>query len=362
MESKKNCLILMTALVPTTGHRDLVRFAQGLPDTHVHVMLNARSFEPGSMGMRVKALDASLSMENVTIHGVMDDDALQEPRGPRDDAFWAWWRKSIAHHLGIDSWDYVVACASYGQRMAQELGAIFLPYDLARVHNDAQGTTVRRDPLGNWGKILPGYRGEHVQRGVMFGQESVGKTTVGSLVAKNLHGHFMEEWARPYLEMPEVGGEVTVEKMHAIDLGQGAFERAFRTSAPAPFEILDTDLYSTIGYWRIFGHEVPTEALQWAEELSRGKIYFLMPDVDVPFVPDPIRYGGDHRESTREFWRDILDEFSLPYIEVSPGSVEEKAEFISEVLRRSFEEAWAPISSFVREQELLAQDIPVVNG
>jgi hypothetical protein len=33
----------------------------------------------------------------------------------------------------------------------------------------------------------------------------------------------------------------------------------------------------------------------------------------IPFEADPLRYGGDKRESGMQYWIDLLEEFKLPY-------------------------------------------------
>lgn len=47
----------------------------------------------------------------------------------------------------------------------------------------------------------------------------------------------------------------------------------------------------------------------------------------IPSGPDPLRYGGDVRESGSPFWIDLLDEFGCLYILAPNGSHEEQATF-----------------------------------
>ncbi|MCL1837792.1 MAG: hypothetical protein FWG47_00530 [Propionibacteriaceae bacterium] len=50
-----NVIVLMTALLPTTGHADLIKFAANLPGTEVWVLINTRSFEPIGHDERLNA-------------------------------------------------------------------------------------------------------------------------------------------------------------------------------------------------------------------------------------------------------------------------------------------------------------------
>jgi len=80
-----------------------------------------------------------------------------------------------------------------------------------------------------------------------------------------------------------------------------------------PFIIQDTDLLSTVGYWRHFepgflGRAVTDQAVSRASDL-----YIVAPS-NIPFEPDPLRYGGDVRELPDTYWISLLEEFSLPYV------------------------------------------------
>ena len=45
-------------------------------------------------------------------------------------------------------------------------------------------------------------------------------------------------------------------------------------------------------------------------------LYIVM-NSGIPFTPDKLRYGGTVRESTDEFWINILKEFGRPYYRVT---------------------------------------------
>lgn len=95
------------------------------------------------------------------------------------------------------------------------------------------------------------------------------------------------------------------------------------------------------------GQGAPEECLSFAESLS-AEVYYVLPD-DIPFVADPLRYGGDVRESDTEFWTDILEEFNLEYVMVPSGSVDEKVAFIEQDIRARFEQRVRDIASFERD-------------
>lgn len=343
---QKHALILMTALLPTTGHADLIDFARKLEDTYVHVLISGRTFEP------IPSLQRWIDL-NEHYHHVFDVEIVHNvnnsaPQNPEDmpDGFWDWWRNEInANFPRVPQWDWVVASEPYGQNVADSLGATFLPYDIDRTLNSAKGDAVRKDMWGNWCNILPETRKRFQLKATFFGQESVGKTTVSKRVAELLGVRWLMEWARPYLE--EVGEEVTAEKMNAIRHGQRALQQSFFNRAETPAIVLDTDLYSTLGYYPIMGLEAPPEC---AAEAHKGAsdIYYVLPD-DIPFTPDPLRYGGDVRESTIGYWTDLLDEHRQSWVMVPSGTVEDKAHWIAEDIRTRFEDKTRPIADFTRD-------------
>lgn len=343
---RTNTIILMTALLPTTGHTDLIKWASLIPDNDVYVLVSARTFEPVPGILRKAALESSLSgVDNVVVKLHEDDEAPQNPTDHYD--FWRWWKTTINNHFPELSgkWDYVVASEPYGQEIAESLNSHFMPYDIKRELNPIKSTKARLNPEENWGQIIDLIRQSYQTCITIFGQESVGKTTLSRILARELSGTWLPEWARPYLET--VGPNLNTEVMNRIYKGQTALQTKTFHDASKPFTILDTDLYSTVGYYQIGGYERNYNLEAKANEL-KSDLYFLLPD-DVPFEEDILRYGGDIRESTYDFWKELLDNHSLEYQEVPVGSLDEKVSFMVKESKKFQETKWEKIKSFVRE-------------
>jgi NadR type nicotinamide-nucleotide adenylyltransferase len=341
----KNALVLMTALVPTTGHYDLIDFASKLPDAEVHVLVSTRSFEPISHLDRIEPLTKSFrNHNNVYIHGHMDDKAPQNPSESAE--FWSWWKNTIETQIReVEKWDYVIASEPYGLQVAQVLGATFIPYDIERHLNDIKGQDVRSKPWSNWNKILPEFRREKALVFTLFGQESVGKTTIARIVAESFGTKYIPEYARPYLEF--IGPDLDDAIMENIYKGQFAYQVMAKENSKVPVVIQDTDLFSTVGYYRLHFNREPEHVLEDALK-TRSDLYFLLPD-DVPFEEDILRYGGSVRESSIEFWEQLLQEIGLKYIKVPEGTLESKLNFVEESIKSEFDLYWEAIKSFVRE-------------
>lgn len=349
-----NAIVLGTMLVPTIGHLALIKFAAEIAD-NVHVLIQGRSFEPVSIGTRRFAVGCDmLEYDNVNTYGWNDDSAPQNPDpakeiNPGDDVeFWNHWVNNIRSVVDVGPNDAIVASEEYGAVLARYLGCQFIPFDIDRTLYPVKGTDVREDIFGSWDQISPTFRVLYKHHFVMFGQESVGKTTLAASVACKLDHYrmtFVPEYARPYLEIPLVGPDVTEEKMRNIALGQMAYETLIDNDPDNSGGVFDTDIMSTIGYYRMFmgvkpgipHYSVPT------------KTYILLPD-DIPFEPDILRYGGDKRESSYQFWKDLLDEYMLHYVEVPRGLTErEREEFIIQLIIDQKDDMMSSIQSFVRD-------------
>lgn len=337
-------VVLMTALVPTTGHADLISFAATLDVDKVDVLLCGRSFEPLDAHVRAQALREHFAGQpKVDVRVLMDDDAPQNP--PDHPDFWGWWARAIRSHFPESNFRYVVASEPYGQQVADSITAQFMPYDIDRALNPARGTDVRENLWGHWNQIIPEARQHLMLNVTVFGQESVGKTTVSRAVTQMMKTDFIPEWARPYLEA--VGEELTEQKMRNIVVGQAGLQRMVRSQAKHPVAVYDTDLFSTVGYYQI-GEMTPPAVLEAEAVRMASDVYYLMPD-SIPFCPDPLRYGGDQRESDMKFWVKILEDYSLNYVVVPDGSAQEKAAFIYADVVRRFHEKNKALREFLRD-------------
>lgn len=354
-------IILMTAIVPTTGHERLVRFARDFlavngagESSRLFLLISTRSGEPTDFRFRAEALRGEPGPVTVVPVHHDDDAAPQSPSGPEDDEFWAYWRDVCASATGGRRVGFVFASEAYGEDVARVMGAEFVPVDIPREVDQARGSEVRADLFRRWREVAPAARPPLTTTWVLFGQESVGKTTLSRLLADRMGGAFYHEWARPYLEAkgsPPVNNEV----MSVIVRGQAALE-AGAARDDRLLRFLDTDLLSTLGYYRLWGGK-PDPLIFDALDASARDLrprYLLLSDRGVPFEPDPLRYGGDRRESDMGFWEDLLKERGAPYSVLDAATLEDRYEQAREVIMssepsiglRSYDE----ISGFVRDR------------
>lgn len=299
--------VLMTAMPPTVGHKALIEYASYV-STQVQVIVCTQPGEP-FVEARVAALRAACQRKNVTINH-KHRDLPQEPSG--FPGFWGMWGGFLREY-GFQDGDFIVASEEYGVRLAQEVNGVFIPFDLGRNIVKAKATWVRNNPYLHYKTILPEFRQNLKKKITIFGAESVGKTTLAKKISQRMPlAQFYPEWARPFLET--VGPEVTHDKMEDIWDGQRSLQRFADNNVEEMLSIFDTDLFSTLGYWRYSPAtgSVPNDLEIDAVNLQ-SDLYIMLPST-LPFEADPLRYGGDKRETPDRYWIDILSEYDLPFV------------------------------------------------
>lgn len=342
-------IILMTALVPTLGHKALIRFATTFTDdADVHVIISGRSKEPVHVYDRHLALTDAFNLSFVNFYTHEDDNAPQYPDPTRtfDGPFWKYWADVVTDRVGtVFSDDIVMASESYGAVMAEILGCRFIPFDTNRTLYNVTGTNVRQNMYWEWDNILPQYRAMIRQTVTFFGAESCGKSTMTEYYADYYGVPMVTEWARTYLEA--VGNELTEQKMADIINGQYALQMTALDDPVSFFLFQDTDLLSTLGYYRILGWEPPDDIYEKIQD-TESNLYIVMND-GIPFEADPLRYGGNVRQSGTKFWTDILDEFGCEYYTVRSTDMQKQKAEIFEQLYNLSETIIEPIRNFERE-------------
>lgn len=302
--------VLMAALPPTLGHADLIRFAARLSG-QAKVLLVTRGEEPYRLE-RLEALREHFS----TDAGIVLDEIHLDGLTAEGNPYWA----EMLRSNGFQPGDFLVTSEAWGEEIAQMLDGEFFPYDIDREIRYTKATAIRNDLDASWEWIIPEFQGRLQKRIVVFGAESTGKSTLVRELRNfypNSVGLF--EYARPLLEMRE--GELDEKKMLAIWRGQRALQDATADFTPVPRTIfLDTDLYSTLGYWQFWNPETIPAGLEEDAIRLKADLYILVGS-NIPFEADPIRLGGDRREQPDDYWRGVLKANGLPFVELQSNSI-----------------------------------------
>lgn len=303
-----NVLVLMKALPPTKGHEAMIRFASHFGK--VHVLMDHHPDEPDVLDRR-EALSYAAPFVHVIAREVI-------PQVPEDDPnFWALWSEildSVSDNAG--GFDYVVGSEDYCKRIADMVDARYIPFDPNRVYCYTKATEVRGEPVKNFDQMMDYFQQLYRTTVTVFGAESTGKTTLSRHMANRLNAPWLYEYARPYLE--SVGAEINTRKMTEIWKGQRALQIIARQQEQnSPWIIQDTDLYTTVGYWEQPHWKdslgpVPDQLLRDAKH-EKSDLYIITLS-NIPFEQDPLRYGGDRRESSDEYWIGVAKKYDLNYV------------------------------------------------
>jgi HTH-type transcriptional repressor of NAD biosynthesis genes len=338
--------ILMTALPVSEGHMQLIRWGASFGVNELYVMVCGTPNDPIDLRQRVWALNCEfIHSKNIHIEGLMHGlpDYPEQFDGTVEE-FDQLWVDKINEHLagrieefeGLDADDFLFASDLYGSRFAKNLGISFAPFDPNREVVKISGTKIRRDPFTNFKYINPYLRRQMQKTITIFGAESTGKTTLTRKLAEKYDAPFVFEWARPYLESLETP-EVTDERMRMIVRGQEALQISSREQDTAPFIFQDTDLFSTLGYYRIYGGGTKSDIndCEVAAINNVSNLYIVM-NSNIRFTPDPLRYGATKRESGDKFWLDILEEYWLKYHYVQSTNQHAQEEEVQKVIEEFF--------------------------
>ena len=312
-------LVLGKFLPPTNGHRLLVDFARHYVD-ELTVVVGTLAREPIPGGVRVAWMRELFPTVKV-VH--LTDENPQFPHEHPD--FWEIWRQSLRRVVPTGP-DLVFASEAYGARLAEVLGARFVPVDLGREQVPVSGTAVRDDPMGHWQHLPDVVRPWFVRRVAVIGPESTGKTTL----ARDLARHFGTVWVAEYarLLLDAVGFELDPAVFDVILRGQRAAEEALARQANRVL-VCDTEAFTSALYHELFlGH--PSAALL-AEADRRRYDLFLLCDDDVPWVADPQRPHPEWRPWYKQRCLEWLERRGTPWVLVRGGWDERRARAIAAV-------------------------------
>jgi NadR type nicotinamide-nucleotide adenylyltransferase len=295
-------MLLGKFLPPHLGHVYLGEFARNHVD-ELTIVVCSIAAEPIPGELRHRWMSELFPFDRV-VH--LTDELPQEPSEHPD--FWELWKASLGRVLPGPP-DRVFASEDYGVRLAHELGAEFVPVDRERGAVPVSGTMIRNDPLRHWDFLPRCVRPYFTKRICVFGPESTGKTTLTRRLAEHFGTVAVPEYARTLLEAQD--GRLDPADIIRIARGQAASEDALVRNARG-YLFCDTDVLLTTIWSDVLYGSCPDPVRMMAEQ--RTYDLYLLLDVDVPWVADPVRYLPDDRASFFERCRRALADRGRPHV------------------------------------------------
>lgn len=300
-------MILGKFLPPHAGHQYLVEFGRQFAE-RLTVLVCSIQREPIPGDLRFAWL-RELFPDVRVLH--VSDELPQEPcEHPQ---FWDIWREKIREVVG-EPIDYVFASEPYGERLAAELDASFIPVDIAREMVPICGAAIRERPWEHWQYLPECVRPYFVKRVCLFGPESTGKSTLARELAARFDTAYVSEFARGWLDPRQGVGEP--DDIPIIARGQAAAEDAMARRANRVL-FCDTDLLLTTIWSEVLFGDCPA----WVHETAEGRRYdlYLLLDIDVPWFDDHQRYLPHLRQEFFDRCRRALEARQRPYVILRGG-------------------------------------------
>lgn len=322
-------LVLGKFLPPHAGHLRLARFAEVMVH-QLDVVVATSKAESIPGGLRHQWMAELCPRANV--HH-LDDELPAYPHQHPD--FWSLWKASLQNCLSEPP-THVFASEDYGAELAEVLGATFVPMTRPSGENSGplaiSGTELRREPWTHWEHLPNVVRPHFLRRIHIVGPESVGKSTLAADLAAEFGTVWVPEYARTWLTregapLKRPGGPdgseqaaVTLGDMETIAQGHCASARSLERFATRRV-FLDTDVLATTLWSKTLLGSVPDEVAEIAAA-ERPDLTLLL-DVDVPFVPDAVRYLPEERRSFFDAYESLLQSAKRPYT-ILRGSWQER--------------------------------------
>jgi HTH-type transcriptional repressor of NAD biosynthesis genes len=319
-------MVLGKFLPPHAGHVYLCEFARRMVD-QLTIVVGTLQHEPIAGDQRVAWMRELFPGDHV-VH--LTDENPQDPSEHPD--FWAIWRASLERVLPARP-DVVFASETYGQQLAEVLGARFVPVDPARAAIPVSGTAIRADPMRHWEHLPRCVRPHFVRRVSVVGPESTGKTTLAKRLAERFRTAWVPEWARSVLE--HRGGSLRGLDWSEIVRGQVASEEALARDANRLL-VCDTDPIVTPIWAETLLGACPPGLADDAAPHGRYALT-LLTDADVPWVADVVRYRPQGGAAFRARCEEELRRAERRYVVLRGGWEEREAHAV-----RLLEEMVAP--------------------
>ena len=301
----KRGFILGKFLPPHAGHIWLCQTAAQLVD-ELTVLVCTLESEPINGAQRFHWMKTLLPGVRV-VH--FKKDVPQVPSDHPD--FWSIWR-NICRDVHPKQIDYVFGSDPYINQLANVLGAAPVILDPDRQAVPTSGTQIRVNPAKYWQFVPPVVRPYFQKRIVLFGPESVGKSTLAQGLADHFETLFVPEYGRTYTEENEIVEWLRSDFITISERHEAMRHSLAQNAGPLLFE--DTDPLLTC----VWEDMLTGEKSDWVDDVELADLYLWL-QLDIDWKDDGTRYFSQkaQQENFANKCRDILEKSGASYAVVS---------------------------------------------
>jgi len=218
----------------------------------------------------------------------------------------------------------------YGDHVSKALGAINRQVDTERVTIPISGTAVRDNIYLNRQFVSSIVYKDLVNKIVLLGAESTGKTTLCGKLAEEFNTIWMPEYGKEYWEKYQINKRLTLEQL--VELAEGHIEREDEMIIHANQNLfIDTNAIFTY-LFSLYYHGKALDRLADLARLTKERYdLVLLCDTDIPYEDTHDRSGAEFRMDFQKKIIDYLNNRNIPYLLIS-GNVTERVEKVKGLL------------------------------
>lgn len=257
-------------------------------------------------------------------------DAPNPPLNSESDATHRAYVHSVLQAWGLQP-DAVFTSEAYGDALAAELGIKHVTVDPARRLVPISGTQLRADPHTHRTFLDPVVYAHFVEKVVLVGAESTGKSTLTRALGESLGTTWVREYGRDVYEREN--GNLDPEHFLEIALGHRALEdEASSMASTNRWVFCDTNAATTLMWSYLLTGTALPELHALADECKIRYRHTFLCDTDLPHEQDGWRANTEVRTVQQGFIRQDLATRGIPFQLVS-GPLATRIPYVQEQLR-----------------------------
>jgi NadR type nicotinamide-nucleotide adenylyltransferase len=257
-----------------------------------------------------------------------------EPQKPPPDTADDFTHREFVRQFLIDNdlqIDAVFTSEEYGDGFAQHLTVRHRLVDKARIAVPVSGTQVRQDVHAQKGFLHPAVYRSFVQKIVIMGAESTGKSTLAAALAQRFDTRFVAEYGREY--HAQRGGVLTLDDYPLIAREHQRLEDEAMMEANR-FLFIDTNAITTLAFSYYYNGAGLPDLHQIARDCIPRYDLWLVCDDDIPFEQDGWRDTEALRTKMQRMILYDLNERGIRYHLIS-GNLDRRLETVAVLIETS---------------------------